>query len=254
MQLFKEKKWIWILEFVIFFVFKTVLTHKFTQFTLSSSNARYSDNLVQHFNTSIIQCARLCNCADECTSINHKADTGVCELTTYVPGVVTPSTETESNWNVYYDDRFVPAVNAWQKSTHFHVTGPLVASFAIDGNRDNNDNKVTRAIYCAHSAYRYSYWGMEFERFAEVSHVIIFFRNASHHNYRNSNLRLLISATRQDSDNNIGTDCAYYVGPPASSSLPVKIPCAQHVTGKFLKIIHNQGDVLCLCEVEVYSV
>jgi hypothetical protein len=103
MQLFIEKKWIWILEFVIIFVLKNVLTHKFT---LSSSNARYSDNLVQHLNTSKIQCAILCNCADECTSVNHNADTGVCELTTYVPGVVTPSTETESDWNVYCDGTY----------------------------------------------------------------------------------------------------------------------------------------------------
>jgi hypothetical protein len=103
MHWFKEKKWIWILECVTIFVFKTVLTSKFTQFTLSSSNARYSDNLVQHLNTSIIQCARLCNGEDECTSVNHNADTGVCELTTFVPGVVTPSTVAESNWNIYYD-------------------------------------------------------------------------------------------------------------------------------------------------------
>jgi hypothetical protein len=57
---------------------------------------------------------------------------------------------------------------------------PLEASFAIDGDRDNND-KVTYELYCAHTANGYSYWGMEFERFAEVSHVIIFFRNDSNH-------------------------------------------------------------------------
>jgi hypothetical protein len=103
MHWFKDKKWIWILELITIFVFKTVHTSKFTQFTLSSSNARYSDNLMQHLNTSIIQCAILCNGEDECTSVNHNADTGVCELTTYVPGVVTPSTVAESNWNIYYD-------------------------------------------------------------------------------------------------------------------------------------------------------
>jgi hypothetical protein len=58
------------------------------------------------------------------------------------------------------------------------VNGPLAASFAIDGNRDNND-KVTFEVYCAITASSYSYWGMEFERVAEVSHVIIFFRNVS---------------------------------------------------------------------------
>ncbi|XP_060557809.1 uncharacterized protein LOC132718190 [Ruditapes philippinarum] len=178
MQCFIEKMWIWILEFVTIFLFKTVLTHNFTQFTLSSSNARYSDKLVQHLNTSIIQCARLCNSADECTSVNHNADTGVCEQTTYVPGVVTPSTAVESNWNVYYDDRFVTAVDAWQQSTYMSKDKPLAASFAIDGDRDNND-KVTYELYCAHTESGYSYWGMEFERVAEVSHVIIFFRNAS---------------------------------------------------------------------------
>jgi hypothetical protein len=78
----------------------------------------------------------------------------------------------------FVSDRFVPAVDAWQQSTHVHVNGPLAASFAIDGNCDNND-KVTYEIYCAHTASGYSYWGMEFEHFAEVSHVIIFFRNAS---------------------------------------------------------------------------
>ncbi|XP_060591640.1 uncharacterized protein LOC132746482 [Ruditapes philippinarum] len=253
MHWFKDKKWIWILECVTIFVFKTVLTSKFTQFTLSSSNARYSDNLVQHLNTSIIQCARLCNGADECTSVNHNADTGVCELTTYVPGVVTPPTVAESNWNIYYDDRFVPAVDAWQSSSYVVQNGPLAASFAIDGKRDNII-KGTDEKYCAHTKSSYSYWGMEFRRLAEVSHVIIFFRNESTVKNRNSNLQLLISPTRQDSDNNIGTDCAYYVGPPASPSLPVKIPCAQHVTGKFLKIIHNQDTPLTLCEVEVYSV
>ncbi|XP_060557810.1 uncharacterized protein LOC132718193 [Ruditapes philippinarum] len=252
MHWFKEKKWIWILQFITIFVFKTVLTSKFTQFTLSSSNARYNDNLVQHLNTRIIQCLILCNGADECTSVNHNAGTGVCELTTYVPGVVTPSTGAESNWNVYYDDRYVPAIDEWQQSTFVHVNGPLTASYATDGNRDNN--QVNDELYCAHTASGYSYWGMEFKRVAEVSHVIIFFRNALGINHRNSNLRLLISSTRQDSDNNIGSDCANYTGPPASPALPVKIPCANHVTGKFLKIIHNASDFLCLCEVEVYSV
>ncbi|XP_060558766.1 uncharacterized protein LOC132719012 [Ruditapes philippinarum] len=133
------------------------------------------------------------------------------------------------------------------------IDRPLAASYAIDGNRDEN-NQLTTELYCAHTASGYSYWGMEFERLAEVSHVIISFRYASNTNNRNSNLQLLISSTRQDSDNNIGTDCAYYVGPPASPSLPVKIPCAQHVIGKFLKIIHDQDDFLTLCEVEVYSV
>ncbi|XP_060557811.1 uncharacterized protein LOC132718194 [Ruditapes philippinarum] len=174
MHWFKEKKWIWILECVTIFVLKTVLTSKFTQFTLSSSNARYSDTLVQHLNTGIIQCVIVCNGVDDCTSVNHNADTGVCELTTFVPGVVTPSTVAESNWNIYYDDRFVPAVDAWQQSTYVYKYGPLAASFAIDGKRDiiikGEDEK-----YCAHTKSSYSYWGMEYERFAEVSHVIIFF-------------------------------------------------------------------------------
>jgi hypothetical protein len=78
----------------------------------------------------------------------------------------------------FLSDRFVPAVDAWQQSTFVHVNGPLAASFAIDGNRDNND-KVTYEIYCAHTASGYSYWGMEFKRVAKVSHVIIIFRNAS---------------------------------------------------------------------------
>jgi hypothetical protein len=57
------------------------------------------------------------------------------------------------------------------------VNGPLVASFATDGNRDNN-NQADGAIFCTHTANWYSYWGMEFDRVAEVSHVIIFFRFA----------------------------------------------------------------------------
>ncbi|XP_060557812.1 uncharacterized protein LOC132718195 [Ruditapes philippinarum] len=193
------------------------------------------------------------SCIEDCTSVNYNSDTRVCELTTYIHGLVTPSTETDINWKVYYDDRIVRAVDEWQESTHVHNARPLAASLATDGNRDNND-QADGLLYCAHTANNYSYSGMEFERVAKVSHVIIFFRNFSEINNRNSNLQLLISPTRQDSDNNIGTNCAYYAGPPASPSLPVKIPCAQHVTGKFLKIIHNQADFLTLCEVEVYSV
>ena len=118
MHWFKEKKLIWILECVTIFVFKTVLTSKFT---LSSSNARYSDTLVQHLNTSKIQCARLCDGVDECTSVNHNADTGVCELTTYVPGVVTPPTETESNWNVYCDGTY-PLIIVYRTVKNIEIT------------------------------------------------------------------------------------------------------------------------------------
>jgi hypothetical protein len=55
-----------------------------------------------------------------------------------------------------------------------HWDVPLAASLATDGNRGDK-NKVTNEIDCAHTTSSYSYWGMEFERFAEVAHVIIFF-------------------------------------------------------------------------------
>jgi hypothetical protein len=106
MTLLQEKKRILMFECVTIFVFmsfKTVLSHKFTQFTLSSNNARYSDILVQHLNTDIIQCSFLCDNVEDCTSVNYNSDTRVCELTTYIHGLVTPSTETDINWKVYYD-------------------------------------------------------------------------------------------------------------------------------------------------------
>jgi hypothetical protein len=106
MELLLEKKRILMCEIVIIFLFmsfKTAHTHKFTEFTLSAENARYSDILAQHLNTEVIQCALLCGDVNECTSVNHNSDTGNCELATYVPGVVTPSTETGANWTVYYD-------------------------------------------------------------------------------------------------------------------------------------------------------
>jgi hypothetical protein len=106
MELLLEKKRILMFELVTIFVFmtfETAHTHKFTEFTLSAENARYSDILVQHLNTEVIQCALLCGGVDDCTSVNHNSDTGNCELTTYVPGVVTPSTEAGVNWTVYYD-------------------------------------------------------------------------------------------------------------------------------------------------------
>jgi hypothetical protein len=75
----------------------------------------------------------------------------------------------------FVSDRYVPAIDEWQQSTFVHFNGPLTASYATDGNRDNN--QVNDELYCAHTVSGYSYWGMEFKRVAEVSHVIIFFRN-----------------------------------------------------------------------------
>jgi hypothetical protein len=86
----------------VFLSFKTVFTHNFV---LSSPNARFTDTIVQHLNTDIIKCMSLCDILDECTSVNHNSDTRVCELTTYVPGLVTPAIETEVNWKVYYDGK-----------------------------------------------------------------------------------------------------------------------------------------------------
>ncbi|XP_053376770.1 fucolectin-3-like [Mercenaria mercenaria] len=154
--------------------------------------------------------------------------------------------------HVLSSDRIIHGVDAWQMSTFIHHNGPLSANYAIDGNRDNND-QTNGHLYCAHTKSDNSFWGMEFERVADVSYVLLLFRNAMWMNERNSNLRLLISSTRQDSDNNVGTDCATFVGPPASLSQPTKVTCTQPVTGKFLKIIHNNPNPLTLCEVEVYS-
>ncbi|XP_060584989.1 fucolectin-3-like [Ruditapes philippinarum] len=124
----------------------------------------------------------------------------------------------------------------------------MVADYAIDGNRNND------LFDCAHTDTTFSYWSVEFERIETVSHVIVFFRNQISKNFRNTEMRLLISSTRNESDNNVGTDCAYYDGPPESPSPPVKISCNHPVAGKFLKIIHYFQNKLVLCEVEVYHV
>ncbi|XP_045165336.2 uncharacterized protein LOC123529178 [Mercenaria mercenaria] len=233
---------------VVFVPFVSPGRHKYSLL----DNVRYSDIFGQHLNTSKIQCIALCDDTKECTSVNHKMDTGKCELSPNVPRVLTPAEATEPSWRVYYNDRIIRGVDAWQMSTFTHINGPLSASYAIDGNRDNNDLPNDH-LHCAHTASGNSFWGMEFERVADVSYVLLFFRNDSSINERNSNLRLLISSTRQDADNNVGTDCATFVGPPASPSPPTKVTCTQPVTGKFLKIIHNNPNGLTLCEVEVYS-
>ncbi|XP_060579737.1 uncharacterized protein LOC132736596 [Ruditapes philippinarum] len=193
------------------------------------------------------ECLAMCENMVGCETVNYNSVTKSCELLNPGPWIPSDISATESNWTVYYKgDRQIGAVDVWQTSTYTRVIA-LSADLAADGNRDNTGN-----VRCAHTEDYQSAWGMEFENEAEVSHVILYFNNNKRFNYRNANLRLLISGTRQDSANNIGTDCATYPGPPASPLPPVKVTCTLPVTGKFLKIMVT-GHHLNLCEVEVFS-
>ncbi|XP_053376637.1 uncharacterized protein LOC123533519 [Mercenaria mercenaria] len=201
----------------------TARTRRYSKFDVS--NVRYMDILQLHLSTPRVQCVALCDGTEGCSSVNHNSDTDRCELAAHIPRVLAPTTVTETNWMIYYHDPLIRGVNAWQNSTY--VDGHqvfLTADLAIDGNYANIP--AAHGLPCAHTDNPYSYWAMEFERFAEVSYANIYFRSDSLNN-RNSNIRLLISTTRFDSDNNLGTDCATYVGPPQQPALPVKITCTR---------------------------
>ncbi|XP_045182483.2 uncharacterized protein LOC123541143 [Mercenaria mercenaria] len=230
---------------------------------VNSSSVRYTNTLKHHLNTPRVKCVALCDDTGGCSSVNHNSITNRCELTSHIPRVQDPSEVDEPDWRVYYHDPLIRGVNAWQNSTFLNATfvnetfvndtqGSLSAELAIDGNRTNT--AVESDLPCARTNGSYSNWTMEFERVVEVSYVTIYFRNDMENNHRNSNLSLLVSATRLDSENGVGMDCATYPGPPASPALPIKVTCTTAVLGKFLKIIHNSEDYLTLCEVEVYSV
>ncbi|XP_053376825.1 uncharacterized protein LOC128547729 [Mercenaria mercenaria] len=220
-------------------------SHKYS--VVQSSSVRYANVTKSYPNTNKLPCLALCDLMDGCSSVNHNSDTHECELTSHVPSILAPEPATASNWRVYYNDRFIHGVDAWQASTYYFLSSNL----AIDGNYKNYIEEDISG-HCAHTNGGSSSWTMELERVADVSYVRIYFRNQMANNFRNTNIRLLISETKEDSDNNIGTDCANYVGPPESPALPVKVTCTQPVTGKFLKLI--RAGTLTLCEVEVYSV
>ncbi|XP_060596049.1 uncharacterized protein LOC132750125 [Ruditapes philippinarum] len=195
-----------------------------------------------------IECLVLCDQTVGCETVNYNSKAKSCEL--LYPGLWVPTAPlaTESSWVVYYKGaKHIIAASVWQTSTRV-PTNAHSADLAVDGNRNN-----TFVDRCAHTDDYLSSWTIEFEHEAEVSHAVVYLWNDKQYNHRNTNLTLVISETRQDSDNNIGTVCATYTGPPASPLPPVKITCTQPVTGRFLKINHNYYHHLALCEVEVFS-
>ncbi|XP_053400630.1 N-acetyllactosaminide beta-1,6-N-acetylglucosaminyl-transferase-like [Mercenaria mercenaria] len=123
--------------------------------------------------------------------------------------------------------------SAWQSST----TAWASADLALDGNMEGHFFGHS----CTHTANGDAnpYWVMELGSEGPVGRIVFYFRTDCYE--RKSQLNFLVSRTRNDVDEDIGTMCATYDGPPSDPRVPATITCDTFVYGRTIKNIDCLG-------------